>query len=90
MIVAGFVGVGKTRAAAEWDNCVNIELSPLCQFQPEYPQEQQPEALKELRRYIPNPLYLDNAILKILRQEAQENVVIINAVKSILVPLAEE
>lgn len=90
MIVAGFVGVGKTRAAAEWDNCVNIELSPLCQFQPEYSQGQQLEALKELRRYIPNPLYPDNAILKILRQEAQEKVVIINAVKSILIPLAEE
>lgn len=90
MIIAGFVGVGKTRAAEEWDNCINIELSPLYQFQPEYPSGRQLEASKELRQYILNPLYPYNAILKILQEEALERLVIINAVKSILIPLAEE
>ena len=90
MIIAGFVGVGKTRAAMEWDNCVNIELSPLYQFQPEYPSGGQAEASKELHRYILNPLYPYNAILKILREEASEKWVIINAVESILTPLAKE
>lgn len=90
MIIAGFVGVGKTRAAGEWDNCINIELSPLYQFQPEYPSGRQLEASKELRQYILNPLYPYNAILKILQEEALEKLVIINAVKSILIPLAKE
>ena len=90
MIIAGFVGVGKTRAAMKWDNCVNIELSPLYQFQPEYPPGEQAEASKELHRYILNPLYPYNAILKILKEEATGKLVIINAVQSILIPLAKE
>lgn len=90
MIIAGFVGVGKSKAAEEWDNCVNIELSPLCQFQPDCPPGRRSEEAKGLRQYIRNPLYPYNAILKILEEEASGKLVIINAVKSILVPLSEE
>lgn len=90
MIIAGFVGVGKTRAAMEWDNCINIQLSPLHQFQPENPPGRQAEALKKPRHYIPNPLYPYNAILEILKAEAAGKWVIITAVKSVLVPLAKE
>lgn len=90
VIIAGFIGVGKSRATSEWQNCVNIELSPLYRFQPEYPPGRQLEESKELRQYILNPLYPYNAILKILEAEASNKYVIINAVKSILTPLAEE
>ena len=90
MIIAGFIGVGKTRAAMEWDNCINIELSPLYQFQPKRPPGRRSEAAKGLLQYIPNPLYPYNAILEILKEEASGRWVIITATKSILVPLAKE
>ena len=90
MIIAGFIGIGKTRAAMEWDNCINIELSPLYQFQPKMPPGRQSEAAKGLRQYIPNPLYPYNAILEILKEEASGKWIIVTAVKSILGPLAKE